>query len=440
MLHHSTEYSTDNGSTWHPGIADEQAGSGKTLTITGLSSGSYQVRLRITPLTGGGPAVVSDACTLVVAGAATFASAIAGYATISAAITTEIRVAGSVQAGATTTADLHTGNAAVLGSAISAGATVTAAVTTGIPFAATVNGSATVTAPITTSIRIVSAITGSAVVSGAMTTIIRMAGAIAGSATAAADLTTGSAAPSAPTLYSNPGNTKNTIAFTVPSGATAIDIWALQSASDYSSNAAGIISGGTQIQNSGTTSPKVHISLTNGQKWWYTAKARNSGGSSSACTPVYATPSSMDDFETDANGWTLTGTDGEATRVAAWGHAEPGDGTFPHTVYGGSGILLRAMGYDDPEEGLVYGTASMQKTATTGTSISFWIFAQDDTGDTLTIYVGGVNKGTFGADAFHIYVKKTISGLTAGSHTVLFEQSAAADTRIIVDDFNWVEA
>lgn len=64
-IHHLTEYSLDGGA-WVEAYADEEAGPGKTLTISSLASGTYSVRLRITPLTGGGPAVISSACELII--------------------------------------------------------------------------------------------------------------------------------------------------------------------------------------------------------------------------------------------------------------------------------------------------------------------------------------------------------------------------------------
>lgn len=68
-IHHLTEYSL-NGGEWLQAYADEEAGPGKTLTVSGLAAGIYDVRLRITPLTGGGPAVVSESVSLVIEGGA----------------------------------------------------------------------------------------------------------------------------------------------------------------------------------------------------------------------------------------------------------------------------------------------------------------------------------------------------------------------------------
>jgi hypothetical protein len=106
---------------------------------------------------------------------------------------------------------------------------------------------------------------------------------------------TTAAIPATPTLTATPGNTQNSIAFDVPTGTTDIDIWAYQSSG--TPDAATIIASGTQIQSSGTTSPKVHSGLTNGQKWWYTAKARNTAGSSAASTPVSGIPHEIPAFE-----------------------------------------------------------------------------------------------------------------------------------------------
>ena len=64
-LHHLTEYNVDGGA-WIQAYADEEAGPGKSLVISGLAPGTYQVRLRITPLTGGGPAVVSNPVEVVI--------------------------------------------------------------------------------------------------------------------------------------------------------------------------------------------------------------------------------------------------------------------------------------------------------------------------------------------------------------------------------------
>ena len=193
MLHHSTEYSTDNGVSWHPGISDEVAGSGKTLTITGLSAGSYQVKLRITPLTGGGPAITSDACTLVVSGAAAFAGAIYGQASATSGLTTAIRMLASVQSASTVSAALTTDTAQSISAAVAGASSVSAAMSTSIWLAAAVSGSSATVSSITTQIQMASAATGSASTSTAITTAIRLASAVAGAATTSADLHTTSA-------------------------------------------------------------------------------------------------------------------------------------------------------------------------------------------------------------------------------------------------------
>jgi hypothetical protein len=96
MLHHLTEYSLDNGATWLLGIADEEAGAGKTITLAGLPHGTYQVRLRITPLSGGNltPAI-SDPCTLVVGAPGIIGASAASLATIAPSGIGAIRVAGA---------------------------------------------------------------------------------------------------------------------------------------------------------------------------------------------------------------------------------------------------------------------------------------------------------------------------------------------------------
>jgi len=65
--HYRLDLSTNNGTSWTTIVADETPGTGKTYTVTGLVAGSYQVKLRITALTGDITPVVSNAVTVTVA-------------------------------------------------------------------------------------------------------------------------------------------------------------------------------------------------------------------------------------------------------------------------------------------------------------------------------------------------------------------------------------
>jgi hypothetical protein len=160
----------------------------------------------------------------------------------------------------------------------------------------------------------------------------------------------GASAPAAPVITATAGNLQVSVAFTAPASTTDIDIWALQSAGTPS--AATIISTGTQIQNAGITTPKLHTGLTNGQQWWYVARARNAIGSSVDSNVVSATPASVVLFSNlgfedgTITPFTLT-TDEWGTTGATAGSAE----VLPTGGYGGSkGVQLTLEGYEDESD------------------------------------------------------------------------------------------
>ncbi len=81
-MQHSTEFSTDNGTTWTTGYANETSEPGKSLTLSGIAVGTHQVKLRITPLSGSNlTPIVSLPCTLAVTGHNVYVDALTALAT-----------------------------------------------------------------------------------------------------------------------------------------------------------------------------------------------------------------------------------------------------------------------------------------------------------------------------------------------------------------------
>ena len=318
MLHHSTEYSTDNGVSWHPGISDEVAGSGKTLTITGLSAGSYQVKLRITPLTGGGPAITSDACTLVVSGAAAFAGAIYGQASATSGLTTAIRMLASVQSASTVSAALHT---------TSAGAT----------FAATLSGLARVSGALSTGIRLLSAAAGAASVTGVLTTAIRLAAGVQGAATTSAALTApGASAPTGLSLATASGSITPT--WNAVSNATSYNVY-WKAGADPTETAGTPGSGTTKI--TGATSGTAITGLTdNGTIYHIAVTAVNGGGESAMCTPVDAAAAAVVQIKAYASGVAIQHPAGTtiATLTSGQTFSLAGYSSFTATIRGAGGV------------------------------------------------------------------------------------------------------
>ncbi|NTV50930.1 MAG: hypothetical protein HGA20_14980 [Geobacteraceae bacterium] len=151
MLSHKTEYSIDNGSSWVLHTASEPVGPGKVITITGLTAGTYDMLLRITPTTGDGPAVTSPPFQLVLEWDLT--ATIVSFATVSAALSVTPLLSGNTIGQAASLAGL----AVKLDGAVSSSTVAAGVFTTGIRF----NGGIIVapraaTAVVTTGIKLAS--------------------------------------------------------------------------------------------------------------------------------------------------------------------------------------------------------------------------------------------------------------------------------------------
>jgi hypothetical protein len=230
-------------------------------------------------------------------------------------------------------------------------------------------------------------------------------------------LVTAATAPGTPTLTLTAGNAQVSVAFTVPATTTDIDIWAYQSGG--SPSAATIIASGTQIQSSGTSSPKLHTDLTNGQIWWYTAKARNAAGSSAPSTAVSAVPTAgyiaaTDTFESGNDGWAFgseIGPDNGEVGVAFRQY-------FAGAGVGGSNYYI-ALGaaqswYADENTGPIVRSYA-EKTITTGSSISFYFQASAPLTAPPTLEIDGI-PAPFTMVAGNSWQLKSFS-VTPGLHT-----------------------
>lgn len=279
-LHHSTEYSI-NGGAWILAYADEEVGQGKSLVPVGAVNGDI-IRLRITPLTGGGSAVISDPVAFVATADNYIYQnqvvqtqqliGLSGYIGVGLQAQTQAQNSSSVQ--------YFVGNIAESQVVQTQQATAPAVGYTGvasenqniqtqnitgsfIQYATVVNNQAKNTEAVNGTLRFI----------GNLSSIQ----AVQVSAQSGSVITT----PTSPVITAITGDAQNTITWSTVSGAVSYNIY-------WSADGTDPTSSSTKIE--GVTSPYIHTALTNGTLYKYAATSVNAFGESVLSTIISATP------------------------------------------------------------------------------------------------------------------------------------------------------
>jgi len=276
--HYNLEYNV-NGGPWLPGKTDETPGPDKSLTVAGLSTGTYAVKLRMVPLTGDTTPIVSNE-TIMQVGTPGISEPVQTFAAAEVTVAELITRRDTLLAAAGVTvsaADAQVMNEALLSSATEAGSVVTG-------FAETVTAAGEVVATVT----------------DVQTMLEQVVAAISAAATVSDTYTPAAAAPAAPATSVTAGDGQNTVTWGAVSGATSYNIY-------WTSDGSTPTLSSTKI--TGATSPYVHSGRTNGVTYKYAATAVNAVGESALSEVKTGVPyTGFTDSFTGANGDPLSST------------------------------------------------------------------------------------------------------------------------------------